>query len=54
VEDRINSLVDKLMLCRLEEVMDLLEDDQNEEVDEAVYEAAKTLYVYFGGELDEY
>jgi hypothetical protein len=50
----VNDLVDKLMLCRLEEVMDLLEDHQDEEVDEAVYEAAKTLYVYFGGELDEY
>ena len=54
MEDRINALIDKLMLCRLEEVMDLIEDEQNEEVDEKVYESAKTLYVYFGGELDEY
>jgi hypothetical protein len=54
MEDRVNDLLDKLVMLRLEEVMDLLEDEQNEETDEAVYEAAKALYVYFGGELDEY
>jgi hypothetical protein len=42
------------MIVRLEEVMELLEDEQNEDIDEEVYEAAKKLYVYFGGELDEY
>jgi len=50
----VNDLLDKLMLVRLEEVMNLLEDELNEDADESVYEAAKTLYVYFGGELDEY
>jgi len=54
MEDRVNDLLDKLVLVRLEEVMDLLEDEQNEDTDEEVYEAAKKLFVYFGGELDDY
>jgi len=54
MEDRINALIDKLMLCRLEEVMDLLEDEDTNEDNEGVYEAAKCLYAYFGGDVDEY
>ena len=54
MEDRINGLIDKLMLCRLEEVMDLLEEESTDEESETVYEAAKCLYAYFGGETDEY
>jgi hypothetical protein len=53
MEDRVNDLLDKLMLVHLEKVLDLLEDEDNDE-DAEVYEAAKKLFVYFGGELDEY
>ena len=51
--DRVNDLLDKLMLVHLEKVLDLLEDEDNDE-DAEVYESAKKLFVYFGGELDEY
>jgi len=51
--DRLNDLLDKLMLVHLERVLDLLEDEDNDD-DVEVYEAAKKLFVYFGGELDEY
>jgi len=53
MEDRINDLLDKLMLAHLEQVLELLEDEDNDDGAE-VYEAAKKLFVYFGGELDEY
>jgi hypothetical protein len=53
MEDRLNDLLDKLVIVRLEEVMDLLEDDDSEGNDE-LYDAAKKMYVYFGGELDDY
>jgi len=54
MEDKINGLLDKLMLCRLEEILDLLEGEDTDEENETVYEAAKCLYAYFGGDIDEY
>ena len=53
MEDRLNDLLDKLMLIHLWRVLNLLEDEVIDD-DAEVYEAAKKLFVYFGGELDEY
>lgn len=51
MSDEIVSLVDKLVMIRLEEVLELTEDEvENQDV----YEATKVVYAFFGGDIDEY
>jgi hypothetical protein len=51
MSDEIVSLVDKLVMIRLEEVLELTQDEPE---NKDVYEATKVVFEFFGGDIDEY
>jgi valyl-tRNA synthetase len=51
MSDEIVSLVDKLVMIRLEEVLELTQDEAE---NQDVYEATKVVFEFFGGDVDEY
>jgi hypothetical protein len=51
LDGEMADFVDQLVRLRLEEILEITED---EEENQAVYEATKVLVEFFGGDVDEY